>query len=146
MNNDDTFVNSLTVDHLKIELRSRNISTEGNKTILRSRLLNAFEKDKGSKEMEKDGLCDSSKERIEFTKIVDFDNFSQDFIEFKKYTYDNFTRINAALEEESKITNTLEDENAFLKQEIKNKQIIIDILVEDIKSMKGENIQQKTSW
>ena len=83
MNNDDeTFVNSLTVDNVKIELRKRNISAEGNKPILRSRLLNAFEKDIApfsNNEME-----DKSKEKTEFMKIVDFENFSQDFIEFKK--------------------------------------------------------------
>ena len=86
-------------------------------------------------------------------KIGDFDNFLKDFIDFKKYTHDNFTKINAALEEKStsgtgRTTNALEDDNAFLKQEIKNKQLIIDILLEDIKSMKDENIQheQKISW
>ena len=60
MNTDDSYVKLLTVDQLKIELRSRNISTKGNKNILRSRLLNAFEKDNIDNVNAKDGVCGQS--------------------------------------------------------------------------------------
>ena len=93
----------------------------------------------------------TSKENKEFISKVDFDIFAQDFIEFKQFTYDNIIRMNAEIKEKcltnkkSAIASAIEDENCYLKQELKNKQSIIDLLMEDLKYLKSITIVQPNS-
>ena len=79
MNNDITSVKSLMVDDLK--LRKRNMTVKGKKAKLRKRLISA---------MEKDISCNLPNTNEEFISRVDFDIFTQDFIEFKKFELEAF--------------------------------------------------------
>ena len=96
-------------------------------------------------------IMNASKENTEFISKVDFDTFAQDFTEFKQFTYDNIMRMNAAIKEKcltntkSAIASAIEDENCYLKQELKNKQSIIDLLMEDLKYLKSITIVQPNS-
>ena len=125
-----TDVRSLTVDQLKSELRSRNLPVKGKKAELRKRLSN--------------NLTDIPKETEETSDQIlgettidksEFELFFAEYIEFKKYVFENlnnvyekFQQANRSKEEQ----NQLKMKNKYLKEELKSKQKVIDILLEQI--------------
>ena len=137
LNIDASYVKSLTVDKLKMELRSRSLSTRGKKAELRKRLL------KANVGEEEEVIVTS-----EYVNKLDFDILMQDFIEFKENICSKVNLLQnstAVLPDELLL---LQTENSFLKQELQNKQTIIDILSKDLKQNANESNTkvQDQSW
>ena len=132
-------IKAMTVEKLKQELKKRNLSVKGKKAELRKRLntvtahrdiIETF--DAVPNQLAKQTVCDIDKD--------DFDLFIQDFVGFKEHVIKNITNINERMENDFKSNSIsiLQKENDFLKQELKNKQLIIDMLCEDLKKDKKD--------
>ena len=144
-NIDVSNIKSWTVDQLKLELRKRNLSVKGRKAEIRRRLLNAIGRN-GDIEKNKEEKTTQLKEFSNCREYIDkleFDLFIQDFVAFKEHVFTNLSNINETIDSNFKSDelSILQNENKFLKQELNNKQAIINILSEDLKKNESEKQQ-----
>lgn len=133
---ESSYVKSLTVEILKQELKKRNLVTKGKKADLRRRLITAIATDeKTITQTNNDRNLDVvNMENMENKELVckfDFEMLIEEFTDFKKYAIENINRMNEQTENNIK---DIKHENSFLKEELKNKQAIIDLLMTDLHS------------
>ena len=147
----------LNVNELKTELRSLGLRTKGKKGELQKRLMSHYKGTQHSdeqvciepvidepdlnldvpvqQESERTRLSisieESQQASIEslYVPAHDFSVLVEDFMDFKKYVFERIERNEESREKDKVTINELKEENKLLKQELRNKQLLIDKLV-----------------
>ena len=125
-----------TLAQLKFELKSKNLPVKGKKAELRKRLTQSLES-KVTETKISENKSEENSSCNDLLKVTDSKLFLHRYNEFQNQILEKVTNVKNKVEEkcatEIDEVHSLQKENEFLKQELMNKQTIINVLLEDIK-------------